>query len=224
MTESFKGLINTFLTEKLPKLCKCSECCKNMCSDCKDSDFKYKIYNEYSLQHELGNYLTNSGYNVFYEKNVREFLDENDADSCIKKEVDLIAKKGNKYYAIELKFPKNGQYPEEMFQFLKDIYFMEQIKAYWEATQTYCLTLVNNKNFYEGSHCENGGKKKNYRYFRRFDNNIFPIHGHIENHIVKKNYKGQIVLEAVDIKGEYTIEWMPEKSDKNLKYYFLPIK
>ena len=46
--ESFKGLINTFLTEKLPKLCKCSECCKNMCSDCKDSDFKYKIQIYYS--------------------------------------------------------------------------------------------------------------------------------------------------------------------------------
>ena len=52
-------------------------------------------------------------------------------------------------YAIELKYPLNGQYPEQMFSFVKDIKFMEKMK---EAgfTAAYCLTLVEDKNFYPG--------------------------------------------------------------------------
>lgn len=31
-------------------------------------------------------------------------------------------------YAIEIKFPTNGQYPEQMFIFCKDIKFLEELK------------------------------------------------------------------------------------------------
>ena len=225
-TDKFKGYIEEFIDKKIfgKNGCKCAQCKEKNCKKpCEDKAFEYKIYNEFSLQHELGQFLSQKGYKIFYEKNVKEFLSDADAEECVKKEVDIIAKKGNKKYAIELKFPKNGQYPEEMFQFLKDIRFMEQIKTHWEATQTYCLTLVNNKNFYEGSHCENNGEMKNYRYFRNSKNSISSIQGRIKNHIAKKNYKGQTISEIVVFEGKYSIKWKPEKSDKNLCYYFLSI-
>lgn len=34
----------------------------------------------------------------------------------------------SEHYAIELKYPLNGQYPEQMFSFVKDIKFMEEMK------------------------------------------------------------------------------------------------
>lgn len=153
MCKSFKDHINDFIKELLPSYCHCAECDSTTCEKCKDSDFEYKVYNEYSLQYELGKYLSDNDYDVFYEKNVKEFLDEEDADSCIKKEVDLIAVKDNKkYYAIELKFPKNGQYPEQMKKFIIDMCFMKQVKKYWRKknkdAETYCLTLVNDSKFY----------------------------------------------------------------------------
>lgn len=42
----------------------------------------------------------------------------------IKKKVQDI----DEIYAIELKYPKNGQYPEQMYSFIKDIKFMQQVK------------------------------------------------------------------------------------------------
>ena len=56
-------------------------------------------------------------------------------------------------YAIELKYPKNGQYPEEMYQFIRDIAFAQQLvrnsangKRVFE--KTYCLTLVDDEKFH----------------------------------------------------------------------------
>ena len=52
-------------------------------------------------------------------------------------------------YAIELKYPVNGQYPEQMYSFIKDIVFMEQLKSKG-FNASYCLTMVNDKNFIQG--------------------------------------------------------------------------
>ena len=54
----------------------------------------------------------------------------------------------------------NGQYPEQMYSFIKDILFMEQLKDDgFDAT--YSLTVVNDKNFYSGKKTDGI-----YRYFR----------------------------------------------------------
>lgn len=109
------------------------------------------IYNEFSLQFELGYFLRKDGYNVFFEKNVKDY-GFNKAETY-KSEIDLVAEKDDKRYAIELKYPKNGQYPEEMYQFIRDIAFAQQLvsnsangKRVFE--KTYCLTLVDDKKFY----------------------------------------------------------------------------
>lgn len=109
------------------------------------------IYNEFSLQFELGYFLRNKGYNVFFEKNVKDY-GFNKAGTY-KSEIDLVAEKDDKRYAIELKYPKNGQYPEEMYQFIRDIAFAQQLvsnsangKRVFE--KTYCLTLVDDEKFH----------------------------------------------------------------------------
>lgn len=58
-----------------------------------------------------------------------------------KHEIDLVLEKGNRYYAIELKFPRNGEHPEQMFHFLKDIRFMEQVKD-WAGFDGACAMTV----------------------------------------------------------------------------------
>lgn len=109
------------------------------------------IYNEFSLQFELGYFLRDNGYNVFFEKNVKDY--GFNKEKPYKSEIDLVAEKDDKRYAIELKYPKNGQYPEEMYQFIRDIAFAQQLvsnsangKRVFE--KTYCLTLVDDEKFY----------------------------------------------------------------------------
>ncbi|NCE98851.1 hypothetical protein D1151_07040 [Emergencia sp. 1XD21-10] len=67
----------------------------------------------------------------------------------IKHEIDIAVYNETEKYAIELKYPMNGQYPEQMYSFVKDIIFMEQLKDNgFDAT--YSLMRVNDKNFYSG--------------------------------------------------------------------------
>lgn len=73
-----------------------------------------KICNEFSLQNELRIFLRNYtiGYQIIFERNVRYFTIET---STIKK-IDTVIISMNKLekYAIVLKNPLNGQYPEQM--------------------------------------------------------------------------------------------------------------
>ena len=167
--------------------------CKNKSDSDKeplDSWFKCHIYNEYSLQYELAVYLRNglnanskiSEYEIFFEKNISTFIDKSEEkfgkeDEKHKHEVDLIVIRKNKNkkpiekYAIELKFPINGQYPEQMKKFIEDMKFMKKIKDIWDDEQiknnTFCLTMVNDKNFYELTGKENN-KSNNYDVYQKF--------------------------------------------------------
>lgn len=99
-----------------------------------------EIYNEFSLQHELGIFLRSKitkPYKVEFERNISFFVQ---GAKCVKSEMDIVIyhPDRNDKYAIELKFPKNGQYPESMFSFIKDIKFMEQAKQLG-FTNTYAV-------------------------------------------------------------------------------------
>lgn len=82
------------------------------------------------------------------------------------------------------------QYPEQMFPFVKDIKFMKELK---EAgfDSTYCLTLVQDKNFYSGQKQDGI-----YAYFRGQDS----VHGEIEKPTGKKD-------EKMSLGGKYNIRW-----------------
>ncbi len=128
------------------------------------SEYNVDLYNEFSLQHELGIYLRekfkNTNYKIQFERNVSYF--GINKSRLIKREIDLsiFTPDLSKKYAIELKYPMNGQYPETMYSFIKDICFCEQLtESGFDGAVAF--TIVNDKLFYEGPMVEGI-----YSYFR----------------------------------------------------------
>lgn len=161
-----------------------------------------EVYNEFSLQHELGIFLRArlAGYKVQFERNTKFF----GITGTIKHEIDIVIYNDVEHYAVELKYPVNGQYPEQMYSFIKDVVFMEQLKDKgFDAT--YCLTMVNDKNFYSGKKTDGI-----YAFFR--DNKL------LKDTVEKPTGK---VEEAVTLNSEYWISW--EGRTERLKYYIVEI-
>lgn len=165
-------------------------------------DDQVEIYNEFSLQHELGIFLREQlpNYKVQFERNTKFF----GIKGTIKHEIDIVVYNDTEKYAVELKCPVNGQYPEQMYSFIKDILFMEQLKDNgFDAT--YSLTMVNDKNFYSGKKVDGI-----YSYFRGKD----VLQGIIEKPTGKKE-------ESVALNKQYSIKW--EGNTDRLKYYIVDI-
>lgn len=157
------------------------------------ADSTVEIYNEFSLQHELGIWLRSVlpvQYKVQFERNIRYFGIED--SSFIKKEIDIVIfnPARTEKHAIELKFPRNGQHPEQMYSSCKDIRFLEQL---CENGFTSCLFIMvaDDPLFYQGD-----ASKKIYSFFRASK----PIHGQI----CKPTGSNQ---EQIDITGEHVIRW-----------------
>lgn len=180
------------------------------------------IYNEFSLQHELGIYLRGKlpkEYLVQFEKNVKKFTDSETVKETRfeKKEIDIVivnTKDENECYAIELKYPVNGEYPVQMFKFVEDIRFMEQVKSLPCFKDTFVFCLVEQDGFYVPKNKTEGI----YQYFR--GENPSCLKGTIENpvkNMEKKNFK---------LENEYSIKWEKVENGVNpaLRYYFLEIK
>lgn len=161
-----------------------------------------EVYNEFSLQHELGIFLRAriTGYKVQFERNTKFF----GIQVTIKHEIDIVIYNEKEKYAIELKYPLNGQYPEQMFSFVKDIKFMEELKVAG-FDSTYCLTFVQDKNFYSGQ--KQGGI---YAFFRG-----------------NKSLNGEICKptgrrdENIELKNRYNVSW---RNCNKMKYYILKIE
>ena len=173
---------------------------------------KVTIYNEISLQHELGIFLreklkeVNSGYEVQFERNIGFFF-KIDKDKTVKREIDIVVFNGKEKYAIELKYPRNKQYPEQMYHFVEDIRFMEQLKSEG-FNGTYCLTLVDDKLFYTKSRCE----KDIYKYFRESADN--PVKGEIKKPTGENKENKSITLDK-----EYNIDWKEWKEPGEYEIY-----
>lgn len=170
---------------------------------------KIEIYNEFSFQHELGIYLRQSfeseKYLVQFERNV-SFFKINKTET-IKKEIDIVIYDIDKTekYGIELKYPLNGQYPESMYSFIKDIKFCEQLAEHG-FNGGISLVAVKDKLFYDGSL-----KEGIYKYFRG------------DTLVSKKiNKPTGNQIDSVWINGEYKIDWKPVKN--NFKYYIVSIE
>ncbi len=168
---------------------KIEEAIINVLNKLKEKEDSY-IYNEISLQNELGIELRKKfegteQTKVFFEKNVKSlYKKECKENEMVKKEMDLFICDGSKVdegkkeaYAIELKFVKreNNRVPENLYDFVKDMRFMEQIKENAKEYRTkiittYVLTIVDDAIYVES-------KNKNtigiYQYFRnnKDDNN-----------------------------------------------------
>ena len=137
-----------------------------------NKDDKVAIYNEFSLQHELGIYLRkhlNDKYSIEFERNITFF--KLNKKIYQKREIDIVIyTEGMKEkYAIELKYPAHnngvtGEYPERMKQFDKDYTFMKKLSK--EFTETYCIVLVDDTNFYMGKFNEGSKNEEYYRKYR----------------------------------------------------------
>lgn len=181
-----------------------------------------ELYNEFSLQQELGiylrNILQNKQYKVQFERNIGFFEIEN----TVKKEIDIVVYSDKKKFAIELKFPRNCAYHRRMFQFIKDICFIEQLKN--KGFDGGCaVVLVDNPKFHSAKKSETSDI---YAYF--CENKPKTITGKIKNPI--KNEKPEDII----IQGKRKVTWkeidiFDRKSAKNkpnsktVKYYIIEI-
>jgi len=156
-------------------------------------DDKIDLYNEFSFQHELGIYLREALHKTFkveFERNVQHFdLEKKD---FTKKEIDIVIYNDKQYLcAVELKFPRNGQYPEQMYNFCKDIKFLEELKSE-KFENTLFIALVEDDKFYLNANDVTGI----YAYFRAGKN----LQGTINKPTGEKP-------SSVHLNGSYDINW-----------------
>lgn len=164
-------------------------------------------YVEATLQFNLllklaSNYKKNI---IFPERSIKHYNLTN-STNLTKKEIDIVLEHDNNI-AIELKMPMNGQVPEQMFKFIEDIKFLEELKSSGKFSTCYLITVTNDNNFW-------GGKKQNgiYSFFRnckKITGKIYKPTG--ENKNIKYH----------KIDGEYKIEWKIISDD--YKYFIIQI-
>lgn len=175
-----------------------------------------KIDNEYGLQFELGYYLRKKDYDVSFEKNIKNI------NTC-KHEIDLLCNKDNSKYAIELKFPLgvNKGYTDQLYKFIQDVQFCEELKDTKAYKKTYCITLVDDKAYYKLTN-----KEKNcvWRYFRGDPKNNEVIASERLYGNVTKQVKG-INKQNYKLKECYQIKWkyLDIVNNKQYWYYILEI-
>jgi len=203
-------------------------------------NYDYNIYNEISLQHELGEFLRNrldGQYKIFFEKNIYDDKKED----WVKKEVDIILINENKEkYAIELKFSKgkNARTPENMYDFIKDIKFMEQVMHKKEFIDAYNLIIVDSHKYYDILlNKENQKDTKRYDIYKIFRNNneFINIKKEIDNAIIikkeeidKNQYcrptgKKQDKGKGFKLERDYTDKQWQKIFDKESQYRYLII-
>jgi hypothetical protein len=167
-----------------------------------------EVYNEFSLQHELGIALRglHPEWIVQFERNVGDFGGKK--EKFTKREIDISVfsrtpdgEVKDLLYAIELKFPRNEQYPEQMFSFCKDIQFAEELVAHGFQSAA-VLTLTEDPNFYRGL------SKGIYEYFRSEK----PLTGIVQKPTGAKD-------DEVRIRGEYVIKWVTLRD--SLRYFMV---
>ena len=123
-----------------------------------------------------------------------------------KREIDISIFSSNRddlRYAIELKYPRNGQYPEQMFASCKDVAFAEELQQAGFSCAA-LMIVVDDPGFYRG------GADGIYGYFRAER----PIHGIIQKPTGRKD-------DEVNVKGEYVVRWKPMFG--SLKYALIEV-
>jgi len=154
---------------------------------------EHRLYNEAALQHELGYWLRVQlppSFRIQFERPAQDFY--NTARGLVKKEIDIVVSlpEANKHYAIELKCPRNGMYPEQMFKACQDLQFLEQLKQNGFAGGIFVIHAVDAP-FYQGE--ARGGI---YDFFR----NKKALEGVITKPTGSKD-------QTVNLQGRYQVNW-----------------
>lgn len=169
---------------------------------------RIEIYNEASIQYELAIHLRarlGNEYKIQLERNIKYFnLYSGD---YLKREMDIVVFTPDKKekHCVELKFPTQGQYPEQMFSACKDVKLLEQlIKSGF--SDCYFMMFADNPLFYITR-----GSDGIYKIFR----NEKLIRREVRKPTGKKD-------EVLHFEGEYKIEWQTIKDD--LKFFVIEVK
>lgn len=157
------------------------------------------LYNEASLQHELALFLRPrlvDGERLYIERPAATFRKSN--AKLVKKEIDLAItdETGKSVVAIELKCPRQGQHPEQMFKACQDIEFLEQLVAIGFSGGLF-LMHVRDRPFYES-----GSRDGIYAHFR----SSAPLGGTIQKPTGARDLVAQL-------RGTYTVGWRSDRGD-----------
>ena len=100
------------------------------------------IYNERSLQLELGYHFRCQKFGVEFE---RPFKAPRPAGSTNKPKtnLDLLVTGNDKRVAIELKVPLNKRHPETLYDYCADIEFVEALVRNGQVDRGFCLLMTN---------------------------------------------------------------------------------
>jgi hypothetical protein len=143
---------------------------------------------------------------IFPERNIEYY--KLDPKQFSKKEVDIIIEqKGNSNIAIELKMPMNGQVPEQMFKFVEDITFLEELKTSGLFSNGYLIVVTNDSNFWQGN--------KNDGIYAPFRNRVS-----LKGKIYKPTGNGKDE-NFHQIAGEYHVIW--NTLTNNFRYFVLEV-
>lgn len=168
---------------------------------------KIEIYNEASVQYELAIFLREiiPNYKIQLERNVTYFKQEK--KNFVKKEIDIVLfnHTQTKKFAIEIKFPINGEYPIQMFHFCQDVKFLEQLKESG-FTDNFFLAITTQSNFWS----DQGREGTIYEKFRKEK----ELYGEIKNQIGDS-------IEKVTLNGRYKINWLT--INDTMRYFVMRI-
>ncbi len=126
------------------------------------SDQVGQIYNERSLQMEIGYYFRCRGFSVEFEKPFKVERPQGSTKTP-KTYLDLFVTGERRKLAIELKTPLNKRHPETLFDFCADLEFVESLVRSGEVDQGLCLLMTNDHVFWEDS----GRGSGIHNFFRR---------------------------------------------------------
>lgn len=171
--------------------------------------FKYaqeegiELYNEFSLQHELGVFLREKmpKHKIQFERNVDTIFTakeiEKIEEGMVKSEIDItiLNPDGTTYATIELKYPRKKQYPVQMYAFIEDIKFAEQLQRLG-FHHTYCVVLVDDDVFYQPTGRVGTKYEELYKCFRE----KFNVPSRFSFPIPKKVF-------PIELNKAYKIDW-----------------
>lgn len=203
-------------------------------------DGEIEVYNEFSLQHELGIYLRkellkHGKFKVQFEKNSLDVLGyekpfpQNELKNRFgnkkirKKEIDIVIieeksdSDKNLIVSIELKYPRNGQVPESMYSFVKDIKFLEGLTKKVDQNKKcfdigYFICVVDDPLFYEVKNKKDGI----YKYFRNED---FQVKIPKKTH--KPTGKNEDNNYNIILDKQYIDKWKSFKSNNDKRKYLI---
>jgi len=113
--------------------------------------------------------------------------------------------------------PMNGAVPLQMFEFIKDIKFLEELKTNKRFNKCYLIAVTNNKSFWQGS--EMTEDIDIYKYFRN-NNGLEGKNEILEGEIFKPTGEGE-GEKSHKLNGKYNVQW--NSLDNGFSYFLISI-